>query len=98
MSGVRRYIKNALILVGAALLMRSVSLLFNAYVSQKIGAEGMGLFSLIMSVYGFAVTFATSGINLAVTRLCAEAIAGRADWHGAAAGRAYHPLAAAACL
>ncbi|MBO5051046.1 MAG: oligosaccharide flippase family protein [Clostridia bacterium] len=80
MSGVRRYIKNALILVGAALLMRGVSLLFNAYVSQKIGAEGMGLFSLIMSVYGFAVTFATSGINLAVTRLCAEAIgAGREE-------------------
>ena len=74
MSGFRRYVRNAAVLMGAALLMRSVSLVFNAYVSGKIGAEGMGLFSLIMSVYGFAVTFATSGINLAVTRLCAEAI------------------------
>lgn len=80
MSELRRYVKNALILVGAALLMRGVSLLFNAYVSQKIGAEGIGLYSLIMSVYGFAVTFATSGINLAVTRLCAEAMgAGRQE-------------------
>lgn len=80
MSLFRRYVKNALILVGAGLLGRSVSILFNAYVSQKIGAEGMGLFTLIMSVYGLAVTFATSGINLAVTRLCAEAIgAGRRE-------------------
>lgn len=74
MSEFRRYVRNALVLVGASLLMRSVSLAFNAYVSGKIGAEGMGLFSLIMSVYGFAVTFATSGINLAVNRLCAEAL------------------------
>ena len=74
MSGLGRYLKNAIVLVGASLFMRSVSLFFNAYVSGKIGAEGMGLFSLVMSVYGFAVTFATSGINLAVTRLVAEAI------------------------
>ena len=74
MSELRRYIKNAAVLVGASLFMRSVSLAFNAYVSHKIGAEGMGLFTLVMSVYGFAVTFATSGINLAVNRLCAEAI------------------------
>ncbi len=74
MSELRRYIKNAAVLVGASLFMRSVSLFFNAYVSRKIGAEGMGLFTLVMSVYGFAVTFATSGINLAVNRLCAEAI------------------------
>lgn len=72
MSGFRRYVTNAAVLVGAGLLMRSVSLAFNAYVSTAIGAEGMGLFALVMSVYGFAVTFATSGINLAVTRLCAE--------------------------
>ena len=58
MSEFRRYVRNALVLVAASLLMRSVSLGFNAYVSGKIGAEGMGLFSLIMSVYGFAVTFA----------------------------------------
>lgn len=74
MSEFRRYVRNALVLVGASLLMRSVSLAFNAYLSSRVGAEGMGLFALIMSVYGFAVTFATSGIHLAVTRLCAEAL------------------------
>lgn len=80
MSQLQRYVKNAAVLMGAGLLGRSVSLLFNGYISQKIGAEGIGLFSLVMSVYGFAVTFATSGIHLAVTRLCAEAMgAGRPE-------------------
>lgn len=74
MTRLQRYVKNALILVAASLFMRSVSLAFNAYVSREIGAEGMGLFALAMSVYGFAVTFATSGVGLAVTRLVAEAI------------------------
>ncbi len=74
MSAFKRYVRNATLLVGASLLMRTVSLAFEAYTSQKVGAEGMGLFSLIMSVYGFAVTFATSGVSLAVTRLVAEAI------------------------
>ncbi len=32
----------------------------------------MGLFSLVMSVYSFAVTLACSGINLASTRLTAK--------------------------
>lgn len=81
MSEFRRYVRNAILLVGSSLLMRSVSLAFEAYVSQKVGAEGMGLFSLIMSVYGFAVTFATSGVSLAVTRLCAEAL-GRGETGG----------------
>lgn len=74
MTRLQRYTKNALILVLASLFMRGVSLAFHAYVSREIGAEGMGLFSLSMSVYGFAVTFATSGISLAVTRLVAAAI------------------------
>lgn len=54
--------------------MRFVSLGFNVYITGKIGAEGIGLYSLIMSVGGFAVTLATSGVNLASTRLCAGAL------------------------
>ena len=73
MTEFRRFLRNALVLVGASLLMRSISLLFGAFVSRQVGAEGMGLFALVGSVYGFAVTLATSGIQLAVTRLCAAA-------------------------
>ena len=54
------------------ILLRFVSVSFNAFVSRKIGAEAMGLFSLVMSVYSFAVTFAASGVNLAAVRLTAK--------------------------
>jgi len=69
------FFANALLLAGATLFMRTVSVIWSAYVSNRIGAEGMGLFSLIMSAYAFAVTLATSGINLAVTRLVSEELA-----------------------
>ena len=71
MERVKRYIINALILSGCTLLMRTVAVAFNAFCVSKVGGEGMGLFSLVMSVYTFAVTLATSGVNLAATRLVA---------------------------
>lgn len=70
----RAFLKSGLMLAAVSLLMRSVSLLFNALITEKVGAEGMGLLSLTMSVYAFAVTFATSGISLAVTRQVAAAL------------------------
>ena len=68
----QQYFYNALLLTAVALLMRTVSVGFNVYVSGKVGAEAMGLFSLVSGVYGFAVTFATSGIHLATVRTFAE--------------------------
>ena len=68
----RRFFLNAVLLGATTVFMRSIAVIFNAYVSGKIGAEGMGLYSLITSVYGFAVTLATSGISLAVVRLVSE--------------------------
>ncbi len=55
------------------LIIQSSSMGFSVYVSSKLGAAQMGLFHLIMSVYGFAVTVATSGMPLAATRLVSEA-------------------------
>lgn len=82
MTNARRFALNALTMTASALIMRTVSVAFNAYVTSKVGALGMGLFTLVMSVYNFTVTFATSGIYLACTRLVAEAI-GRGDNRGA---------------
>lgn len=71
----KQFIKNVLILTVVSLLMRTVSFSFNVYIANKIGASGMGLFALIMSVYNFGVTFSASGINLASTKVIAEEIA-----------------------
>lgn len=68
----QQYFYNALLLTVVTLLMRTVSVGFNVYVSGKVGAEAMGLLSLVSGVYGFAVTLATSGIHLATVRTFAE--------------------------
>lgn len=54
--------------------MRGVAVSFNVFVTSRVGAEGMGLLNLTQSVYGFAITLATSGINLAVVRLVSGAL------------------------
>ena len=70
----KRFLQNALFMAAAALLMRTVSVSYNAFLSSSIGAEGMGLFALVVSLQGFAITFATSGVQLAVTRLVSESL------------------------
>ena len=63
---------NAAGLACVNITLRFISVSFNAYISEKIGAESMGLFTLVMSVYGLAVIFACSGVNLASVRLSSE--------------------------
>ncbi len=81
MKRLQQFAANALMLGAVTIFMRSIAVIFNAYVSGKIGAQGMGLYSLVTSVYAFAVTLATSGVSLAVTRLVSEEL-GREDHDG----------------
>lgn len=74
MNKFRKFVLNGLIITAVSLFMRTVSVSFNIYLSNKIGAIAMGVFTLISTVYGFAITVATSGIGLASTRHIAEAI------------------------
>lgn len=70
----RRFLQNTLVLSATAILMRSVSLSFNLYLKEKLGAEGVGLFSLVMNLFSFAITLATGGVSLLTTRLVSEAL------------------------
>lgn len=70
----RKFFYNAFMIASSALAIRSIGVVFGVYVSNQAGAEAMGLFSLVMSVFGFALTVATSGVNLAVTRMISEAL------------------------
>ncbi len=74
MKNLRKFVLSALLLCGVSFLMKTVGVSFNVYVSNRAGAEAMGLYSLLSGVYGFALTFATSGISLATMRLVAEAL------------------------
>ena len=70
----QRFFRNAALLAGVQLFLRFITVSFNTYVSAKMGAEGMGLVTLVMSVYGLSVTVAASGVNLAAVRLSARAL------------------------
>ncbi len=74
MNRLKQFVFNGLLVTAVSLLMRSVGVAFQVYLSRRIGAVAMGLFTLISTVYGFAITLATSGIGLATTRLVAEAL------------------------
>ncbi len=74
MTNRQKFFMNGILLTAVGLAVRSVSLVFNSFISKTVGALGMGLFTLVMTVYSFAVTFATSGISLTVTRLVSSAI------------------------
>lgn len=78
MSDKKRFFKNGILLTLVALSMRGVGLFASSFVSGAVGAEGVGLYTLIMTVYGFALTFATSGVSLAMTNLVAAAL-GKGD-------------------
>ena len=69
------FIFNTAFLIITSLIFRGIDIYFTGYISKKIGSEQMGIFQLIMSVYLFGITLATSGINLAVTRVISEELA-----------------------
>lgn len=69
----RKFLLNGILLTAVGLAMRGSQLMLGAFVARALGAEGIGINTLIMTVYSFALTLATSGITLTVTRLVAEA-------------------------
>ncbi len=69
------YIKNAAILTATSLSLRAVGMFFRIYIAAQIGAAGMGLFQLIMTVYALCVTFATAGVSVLATRITSQQMA-----------------------
>ena len=72
MSNAQKLLHNTLLLTAASFFMRTVSVSFNVYLTNRIGEDGIGLFQLIFAVYALAITFACSGIRLASMRLTAD--------------------------
>ena len=64
--------KNTALLTTSALVMRTLGMLWQVWLTRRIGAVGIGLFGLVMNVGFLFITVAVSGIRFAVTRLIAE--------------------------
>ncbi len=63
---------SALLLTGVNLLLRFVSTSFQVHISARMGAEGVGLLQLVMSVGGLAMTAGMAGVRTATMYLAAE--------------------------
>lgn len=47
----KRFLFNAAVLTGTSLVTRTIGISFRVYMSNIIGAEGIGLYQLICAVY-----------------------------------------------
>lgn len=62
----------ALLLTASNLLLRLISIGFNVFLTERIGAAGLGLLQLISTVGVFAILAGTGGIRIASMCLAAE--------------------------
>lgn len=68
----RIFMKNTALMTGTSLLLRTLGIVFRIFISNRVGAEGMGLYQLVFSIYVLGSTFAAAGIITAVTRMVGE--------------------------
>ncbi|HHW00320.1 MAG TPA: stage V sporulation protein B [Clostridiaceae bacterium] len=68
----KSFFSGAIILMIAGLIVRIFGFIYRIYLSNLIGAEGMGLFQLISPVYSLIILTLTSGISIAVSKMVAE--------------------------
>jgi len=75
---------SALLLTGVNLLLRFVGTSFQVYLSARIGAEGIGLLQLVLSVGAMTMVAGMAGIRTATMYLTAEELGrghpGRIPW------------------
>ncbi|MDR1704511.1 MAG: oligosaccharide flippase family protein, partial [Clostridiales bacterium] len=64
-------VKGAVILTAAGLITRVLGFAYRIYMSKTIGAEGMGLYQLIMPLYHLAWSISCSGITTTVSKIVA---------------------------
>ena len=65
-------LKGAVILTAAGVITRLLGFIYRIFMSNVMGAEGMGLYQLIMPIYMLAWSISCSGFNTAVSKLIAQ--------------------------
>lgn len=68
-------IRNLGLLTILSIAMKIVGTAMGVYISNIVGSSVLGIYQIIMSVYGFAVNLAISGLGFTTTRLVAEKLA-----------------------
>lgn len=71
----KSFIGGAIILMVAGLIVRLLGFVYRIYLSNLIGAEGMGIFQLIAPVYTLVILTLTSGVSIAVSKMVSSEMA-----------------------
>lgn len=71
----KRLIRGTLLLTCAGLLSRFIGFFYRIFLSHTIGAQGLGLFQLILPLQSLVMAISVSGMQIAISRLCASCIA-----------------------
>ncbi len=65
-------LRSAAALTFSGIISKTIDFSFRAFYSTRLGAEGMGLFSLVFSFHSIILTFATGGLGVAVSKTVSE--------------------------
>ena len=84
-----QFIFGAFVLTIAGLFSRFVGFFYRIFLSNQLGAEGMGLYQLIFPIYGISISLCCSSIQTGLSRF----IAGGIHKHGAKKDRTYFQCA-----
>lgn len=71
----RTFVSGAIILMLAGFVVRMLGFVYRIYLSNLIGAEGMGLFQLITPIYSLIILTLTAGISIGVSKMTAGEMA-----------------------
>ncbi|MBQ1372395.1 MAG: polysaccharide biosynthesis C-terminal domain-containing protein [Oscillospiraceae bacterium] len=80
----RTLVRGTLLLAISGLALRGIGVWFQSLLTARIGAEGMGILQLVLTVGGFAGTLGSAGVRVAALQLTARAW-GQRDRPGVAA-------------
>lgn len=66
-----KFYKDSLILTVSNLVTGIIGFLFSVIISRKLGAEGLGLYGIIMPVYGLLLCLTSEGLVTAISKISA---------------------------
>lgn len=78
---IRRHplIAGTMLLTLAGILSRVIGFFYRIFLSQRIGAEGMGIYQLTIPIYILTISLTSSAIQTAISRFVAQAAVSSAD-------------------
>ncbi len=75
-----KFLKGALVLAGANLLVKLIGAFFKVPLYELIGKEGNGIFNVAYQIYTFMFIIATAGFPIAVSKMVAESVARKDEY------------------